>query len=1658
MSSTPNLTDPNHEFDKKNNYKRVTFQQGKPILDVDLNDLSLALENQTNNILIEKLGFGPPQLDYREFAIRSVDSNPVSSRNNLNIAITLGRLNTRKGVVDTRSLISADPSKEASIIFDFDRIQNGFSISEPQDNEFANYILKGKVSSATASKIGDTSKDFGLNLGLFGFDRTEYITPKYANNEVSPVNDLATPSPNACAVQLQEDPCRIVFVGNITPSLQGVSRNLISATGSVLDLDVSTPLPATPQAGDEYYIVPGNTLEDYKSIYDNIHDPNLTQIIGLTGLPELMPYIQVFEEDVNSSEDPNIQSSLLGAETTHRTQLRWCLRIAKVRLSSDTDTNGNDQLESPKLSHIFSLFSLINEFQYQALLDSVDADASLDAGLFQTSLWKEFNSDGSVVSSPYLRDKESPFSSLGLSPLHLMGNKENSFDHLKWALLKACLLLTLDNNSGFNDVQILALFNPSSKTTNDPANETLSPLIFPNKRPNFTTPYEHSFISSNASFTEEGSVPGRFSTPIKKFMSETEMGLDVLKSRSLFGLRNNYIIGNVAPLVFADQSQHLAYLDNIVLGMSGIGSALGHSLGDDSQDGRIPTAVDYTLPNTNSSVSQSGYGIGAVKPITQISGQTPSGFPSGSNSYLLREKGSRANHIVSWFDEELGWSFYKDELDAYDDVNQKTDLRVRGFEEGIAQAIAFEKGLNFRKLAIKTTAHKSMDLFTISERPPNKEVLTRILGNDPSNVSFMFPATHDIRKQLALDSYSGAGSIDQGASRSAQLFVPTSNSTLDLPALINPLRDNLFSITSKGFSQSNYLDLSYYYGTWNRFDAEVIKDLSSGVEDAKVPLDTWANRCTSMRLRYHVGDYYPGVQNSNGVFANKLVDSLNLFVRVEPLSLTHWMTMPKHQHSILENSFSMAEGIEALLKVSHGLGDTQKLINGSNQPLVQATSPVHTEGLPDYDTQGYLTKDVGEVDPLDLPFDHHAHPFVHWYHPAQHLIKAPHPSGDRYTTGERYTVYPKFGRRSLIIPALVPFEGLGDSATAYDNPTTVGDLLDNRDTNSFHDSSNSTLEVIVGGQNAYNSQGNGTFLDRSVFPYLPHMTRSTDVDNNVEGTTVIESAGNVNFTINENSFYFPHVPQSNEDTVPGPVFIPASRQYAEQTSDAQSGRADVGFYKPYIDSNPYANFPNDMTQLDGETFPYTEAFTYYNSPDDSVQGIGPDYLVKRQKIIDSFDAWQVPVLRAGIRTTTVAAVVDLVRTSFETGLASTDLNDYDFVMPSYTHATSGHSVQVPGIGPDSPVDTLFMGDFGTAIGGRTVRAGFMNPLNLGMGAYLYNTGLTHDSSTGTLVRDSFEFSRLNMITNSQDALLRVFTAINRQGLQQKLLWNCSFRILHHRPNGGDRTHAQSISSTAPKSLTELFLAHDRTTSPMTNMPFTGSPNHPNKKPYINLMAMHPEAQSQSPSIPGASKFSHLSNMVSDSIGGTHSQAAYQTYDRGDIEYRQDMSEVQTSSMGDTFGVDPFDYAFGQAYLGGNNPIRAFETANRNSGIEIELLSELDRLHSNATALNLNQSADLNGTSFSLIDTIPTSAELTQPGDHEIVFVLYTGHYGLKLHDSSDEISVDNIPSVAGCHLTATLELNRPSEKTDSTTDNNIHYGMDNNGEPIRTYSILSSRE
>jgi hypothetical protein len=265
----------------------------------------------------------------------------------------------------------------------------------------------------------------------------------------------------------------------------------------------------------------------------------------------------------------------------------------------------------------------------------------------------------------------------------------------------------------------------------------------------------------------------------------------------------------------------------------------------------------------------------------------------------------------------------------------------------------------------------------------------------------------------------------------------------------------------------------------------------------------------------------------------------------------------------------------------------------------------------------------------------------------------------------------------------------------------------------------------------------------------------------------------------------------------------------------------------------------------------------------------------------------------------------------------------------------------------------------------------------------------------------------------------------------------------------------STPTTAPKSITEVFLGHNRIDGSMTPTVLP-APSGAFKKPFIHLMSTHPATDSN---FPNKTYLEHLYPMISDGTGGTHDDTAYTTDANGIISYDYTTDQVKTSSMGDTYAVDPFDYAINNALLPTDNPLRQFETTSKNSGIEIDLLHELGLMHTDPNSYGINTNATINGTDINLQSTMPTANELTLPGDHELVFVLYTGHYGAKMYDTNDDVDISYIPAVAGCHLTATLEINRPSERIKSTATDEHHYGKteDVAGNPINTYSIPSSK-
>lgn len=1638
----PNLSSPNHEFDKTKLYNRVVFQQGKPILDVDLNDMSVALQAQATSAIAQKMGYGPSQIDYRDWAMTAVESSAVTAPRNIdNFAVSLGRLESLKGVIDTRQLASS--SQESMVIYDHNKLgNNAFPNS---DRPWANYILKGKITAVTsATEFSDDSKDFTGDLTghrLVSYD--QYTALSVPNPPLVTVTGTLGTSPNDCVIRVQEDACRVKFItGALT---NDAPQPIVSATGS--NIEVGAAFSPAPQVGDEYVIIPPNTLESYRAEYDGKATFESSLSEGLGGLPRLLTYVQVFEEDISSVEDPNIVSNVFGSETTHRSQLRWCIRVAKVYISKDGDTHISNTVGDLRLPHIFT-FMMENRYQeHQLLTDGAGAIDIAELSRDQITHWKTKNSFTNVDTYSLL---DSPYSdSYGITPMHFYSSTEAQLDGIYWSFLKA-LLIQLGGNT-FNDFVLLNQFTSESKSQawfdanpGNPNPPGLSQYFFPNARTNNSTNGPHAWLSTGSAHdpANPADQPGTFKAPPRIFTTHADLSVDNMKSRTLHGVRGG-VISDTAPLVFDSVASHMSFVDQALLGLSGLGSAQGTT----SAGNRIPAATNYTLTGTTTGFADAGYGVGAVKPINPLSSADEmDGFVEGSASYLLREKGSRSSHTVNYDDPDLGWSFYKSESTGLV-TNSKSDFTVRGWEEGIAQSASFLQGLNFRKLAIKTTAHKSQDLFTISERPvvANNQI-GQVVEQNSAATAFQIPydQSESNNNNLFLDSYSGSANnqlLAINTDFNATSFIPANVDRYDPKPLLTG-----FQATGgiKGFAQSpvpNHRDLEVTYGAWNRFDAADVYTALSSPSDSNAPTyvgDLWSNRCTAMRLRYHVGDFYPGTNDAREIPSNELVDSMNLFVKVEPLSLAHWMTMPKHQHSILENSISFAEGIEALLKIAHGIGDTQKLVNNSGQPLIQTTSPALSE------IGDYQSRSVGDVDPLNLPFEHHRHPFVHWYHPAMHKVQAPHPDGtnDTYTNSAnnsfKITPYPKWGRRSMIVPALVPstfgtatlLDHHGSSET-YTVPYLVNEATGERafpnGVSTDHDVSDNigiNLEDVTG------STGFATAGEASL-PYPYHASASTNT-----ATTNIVADDNTTITFRNNQITFPAVGGHGAELRPGPVFLPASRIYALQ--NGSNTKVKLGFNTML---SPVASTRWDDINATEDYFPYDERDTLniYEAG-----GQQSDLPLDFQQV---FTAWSVPVMRAAINTHTVAGIVNLVRTSFATGLGDQSLSsDYSFTMPTSTMGNDYDSVQVPAIGPDNPLDTLFVGDLGTALGGFKNRAGFMSPLNLGV-PMRRNVGLVpndyYNESDG--VRDSFELARSQYSGGS--VILNSFTAINKMGLQQKLMWNCSFRVLHARPSGMDGT-----ASTAPKSITEVFLAHDRTNNMATKT--LPAPSGAFKKPFIHLMSTHPATDAN---FPNKEHMDHLYPMVSDSTGGTHVTTPSEVDANDVVTYDYTRDQVKTSSMGDTYAADPFDYTLNSTLMPSANPLRERDNLSRNSGIEIDLLNELGRMHTTPASYGIDTSATVQGTAINLQQMMPTANELTLPGDHELIFVLYTGHYGAKMYDTSDEVNISYIPSVAGCHLTATLEINRPSDRVKSTEADERHYGREITNAPINTYSIPSTK-
>ena len=629
----------------------------------------------------------------------------------------------------------------------------------------------------------------------------------------------------------------------------------------------------------------------------------------------------------------------------------------------------------------------------------------------------------------------------------------------------------------------------------------------------------------------------------------------------------------------------------------------------------------------------------------------------------------------------------------------------------------------------------------------------------------------------------------------------------------------------------------------------------------------------------------------------------------------------------------------------------------------------------------------------------------------------------------------------------------------------------------------------------------------------------------------------------------------------GPVYLPASRSVYKKASDWTGATAEQDLSNPMVlvdDGDQLHNrkvpkgeyvheqnvgyhpmlsgFKNDLDhKADGSLGSSLRTTLTYPASDRNSQIIDALAVMSHSQVatslLDNADFYpdseelstkpfDGAVLRSALSTETMGWI-NLYTKTYNRVYGHDSIHPYAFMdvtteKPIW-HKDFQHSKDATsGKGPDKDVDTLYAGDIGTGLY-VSKRSVFMDPLCLGVGAVRSTGQLMHDSASdetsSRVFRDIFDLCsyerEIALLLNSNNAnttgfnaIVRTSAAWSKMGMQSKLLFNSSLRVLHTRPGGALSTASTNpkasagkeanygSNSSVPTSLTEMFLCVDPTTNKLHTAP-RATITSSRHKPFIHLESLIHDDQGVQ-THPNYNVMKRLNPLVSSNMGGrvdgdkivvldntiTDTEIDQLSFERNDLVSANQTTSQRVSSslagskdlsvlrdkgtradtdfhhdlsvdMGDVFAVDPFDLLWEASTtkaakdLYDNLPATA-NTAN-NSGVEYELLSSLARVHAQAStigltgALNAQQNAGL-------IDTVPTPNELTMPGDHEIVFVLYTGDYGNQM--VTDDIPQGVNPPVAGCHIKATIEVNRPSERYDSETygestiaDAGIHYGV-----------------
>lgn len=2003
------------------NYTQVAFQQGKPVLDYELNDAQSVVLQQITSHLQTLEQFCGIETSPSEFAIvpLSFADRGKNDRNISNFGITLGRLPTKFGVIDTTHL--KEVGKGNTIAFDYHRLELN-NIDTTEDHVYENYLLKGKITGYDSATrvITDEHKDFSkTHLDLV--QTIKQYTLSHSDTDSVTLNVISNGAD-------------IVFTSCANSGLNGTRRSILSIPTSN---SIYIGLPIGLTVGDEYVIIPKNNFSAIRKSFDD--ETTFTNTIsGQEANPIVITYVQSFIEDIASEEDEDIKLSAIGMETTHRKQLRWCVRTSRAFLSSTDlaklvlqENNVNVGVHSKYSRELLGAYTpfeqpvdtFLDTFlnTQSELQENGDLKTPLATQVMPISL-KLGNTEVPELSQSY----NNVYQSKGISSQSFFVKNRASVLSIK--TLKAVLLQVLQGNTSLStedalgsefDISILQVHSASSKRADNTAlrNDTLSPYFYagfvyeipvdlantPMAIPMFN-PFKQGVTEAFPLI-----VDGYFYQPPRIFQSQSEISTELLQAKSMtyslgympesddlitslmpfsedtqfkpFTFRSIVQRQNsdqqITPIAFETLGQKLAFNDISAIAMLGIGSAFSISnnaifdgfntiptisaTGFDGIDvgfsGQLSTTQNEILGLNQYSKNVFG-GIVFSNPI--LAGDIPSiatqiNHKDSTDQTLVgyylpkaaEDQDGNPTHFVSYNDKKLGYSLYKDEQ----------TLRMREFEDGILQASVFANTFNLRKLAIKTQASLEADLFTLdvphalsmfsSQSIQSYEAEKYNIANETLKTSVGQEYSGIIYSQLIKDKFESDAStlgssaiVKIGFTQLPAIRSFLSNSKImgnlsssatkypfyyeyaNLPEQPSDLQNGFgktntiisnseigivsntvynsetgnFSTEGvrhqfgsvgvnslyRGYNRSYTLELDELHDTLldHELGAWAVKRIALDQFHTNTSLDalqstsTFSNRNTSASLRYHVGDFYPGEVDARGIPRNLLVDTLNLYVKLEPLPLVHWYTMPKHQHSVLEGSLDVSEAIATLLDISHarGIPDhlfslgkqfTTKHLHGlsntavnkaalnvdyflnknstDNAELFTPFDPANdkTSGFERFNESGTVpdtsfgfqhtkniipswlgssyastlpgfglsakttlnedekekvrkypssnqtlvnyannTIDVGEIDPMGISLPNQAQPFIHWYHPNMDNIKS---KGATIGTSPSFTIpdmqmYAKWGRRSLVIPALVPinnnaiarasFQGLyqdvnGNYLTYAQGNNALGNPITDNDgllqsiggvlTTDIFDRTSSLggINVLTNSLTAsdLNTLANPQEIDDTVnlsvnMDIYPHHSSGLN-GKFVIGDRITTGANPSIDSHNQYANHFPMILNTTRLKVqkslfatsnvvdyvkqvtansgsPRPVYLPSSAYFYNNTgynsnnpdtSNDENSAFGTGIGNATLQGmsfHPAVNWtgktfadikstillsshdPLSKKDMEFRSFPTDEDQVIFEPAIRDANQTTHSTITSFKGMLGTEEAWSTPAMRACLSTETVAYLNFMTKTyTFIPGHDS--IHPYDDVShfadskqtPVWFTTLKSGLDKIPGKGVAKDTDTAYAGSMGTNM--HTTGASlFIDDLVFGV-----NRG-TYRDANGNPASDLFELASqliIEGLASSNPTLATkslkytpIINAFSKGSMQTKLLYNCSLRVLHSRPNS-----SKVGQSTAPRSLTEMFLCVDGENNRLIALPRT-SMDKSEYKPYIHVQgiskALNHDYVATNQAHPNHKYMQHLDSMISDTLGVGQSfddatpfiseqalayknaipLASFVETDPCSCEgepLRQVTSQDYTTARnGDTFNADPFDFAYDRSTkvtldgtnLSGINPM--ISASSSNSGVEYELLSSLSALHQQASDIGLtaNIGKSTHANSYTLQDLIPTANEMTLPGDHEITFVLYTGKHGqMYVEDMLESFN----PNVAGCHIKATIEINRPTQYISSTAQENVHYGKTLDGQPIETYKI-----